>query len=66
MQHTRYRVGTLADIVLTAAKEGGSVTMRARGRWARLFHANKAAWVMHYCVDVLHFLLRITGSIQNT
>ena len=51
--------------VLTAIREGGSVTMRAWGRWERLFCANQAAWVMDYCVDVLQFLLRITGQYSE-
>ena len=48
--------------VLTAIREGRSVTKRAWGRWERLFCANEAAWVMDYCVDVLQFLLRIIGQ----
>ena len=48
--------------VLTAIREGGSVKMRAWGRWERLFCANQVAWVMDYCVDVLQILLRIIGQ----
>ena len=45
--------------VLTAIREGRSLTMRVLGRWEMLFCANKAAWVMGHCVDVLiydHYL----------